>query len=218
MSDIKNVCSNVCVYGLLESIVASGYPMLAKNKDMSDEVENLKKYLNDECLSDTDKERAERHLNRIKNLSSTKVGSGHDNAILGITVQFDLSFTIKAWTEIERYHFIDIVSSNSTMFCITKFDLNDRYIKHVDGRIVYIMKEKIKEYNELEDSELKKEKYLEILYSNPCGLILTARVTTNYRQLKTIYMQRKTHRLPEWKAFCEWVETLPLSEFIIGKQ
>ena len=61
------------------------------------------------------------------------------------------------------------------------------------------------------------ERYLQILYSNPCGFRITARMTTNYRQLKTIYLQRRTHRLPEWRAFCGWIETLPCSEFITGK-
>ena len=74
------------------------------------------------------------------------------------------------------------------------------------------MKEKIKDYNNNPTSE----KYLEILYSNPCGFKLTARMTTNYRQLKTIYSQRKSHRLPEWRDFCKWIETLPLSELITG--
>jgi hypothetical protein len=57
--------------------------------------------------------------------------------------------------------------------------------------------------------EIAKTKYLEILYSNPCGMYLTARMTTNYQQLKTIYQQRRHHRLPEWQEFCDWCETLP---------
>ena len=111
------------------------------------------------------------------------------------------------------------------MHRITKFDLDNSYIKYVDPRIVEIMKEKVKEYNELlltEDSDFKKEllkeQYLKILYSNPCGFKLTARMTTNYRQLKTIYSQRKNHRLPEWRQFCEWIETLPHSELICGEE
>ena len=28
--------------------------------------------------------------------------------------------------------------------------------------------------------------------------------------LKTIYAQRKSHRLPEWRDFCAWIETLPM--------
>ena len=63
-----------------------------------------------------------------------------------------------------------------------------------------------------------KEDYLRLLYSNPCGFKLTARLTTNYRCLKTIYSQRKNHRLPEWREFCKWIETLPYSELITGKE
>ena len=140
-------------------------------------------------------------------------GEGHDNFLNGIVVQFDLTFTVKAWTELERYHFIDFVSSQSTMHRITKFDLDNAYIEYVDKEIVEIMKRKVAEYNSLEESEEKSQKYLEILYSNPCGMKLTARMTTNYRQLKTIYAQRKSHRLPEWREFCEEIKKLPQSEF-----
>ena len=92
------------------------------------------------------------------------------------------------------------------------------------------MKSKVKEYNKItelrdqmpEDSQSRidltnelKEMYLEILYSNPAGFTLTARMTTNYRCLRNIYMQRKDHRLPEWRAFCKWVETLPYAEELL---
>ena len=110
------------------------------------------------------------------------------------------------------HHFFDFISSQSTMHRITKFDLDEAYVEYVDDRIITIMKEKIKDYNNNPTSE----KYLEILYSNPCGFKLTARMTTNYRQLKTIYSQRKSHRLPEWRDFCKWIETLPYSELITG--
>ena len=72
------------------------------------------------------------------------------------------------------------------------------------------MKELADDYN----GDPTDEKYLTLLYSNPVGFKLTARMTTNYRQLKTMYDQRRTHRLPEWRAFCKWVESLPHAEFI----
>lgn len=53
------------------------------------------------------------------------------------------------------------------------------------------------------------EKYLEILYNIPMGFELTAGMTTNYQQLKTIYQQRRHHRLPDWQMICDWIETLP---------
>lgn len=192
--DYTGLCESVHVYGLNESIRASKYPMSVDTSKCTDEI-----------------------TDRVKALGAADKGSGHDNFLNGIIVQFDLTFTVKAWTEAERYHFFDFVSSQSTMHRIAKFDLDKAYIKYVDPRIVEIMKEKLAAYNALEDGDYKKEKYLEMLYSNPCGMKLTARMTTNYRQLKTIYYQRKNHRLPEWREFCKWIETLPcFKEMVLG--
>ena len=155
----------------------------------------------------------------IKALATSGQGEGHDNWLNGPTVQFDLTFTIKAWTEAERYHFFNFISSQSTMHRITKFNLKESYISYVDPRIVTIMREKVDNYNKLAadpaiGSEDLKELYLEILYSNPSGFKLTARMTTDYRQLKTIYQQRRKHRLPEWRIFTDWIATLPEADLI----
>ena len=167
-----------------------------------------------------------------ESLAGSPAGSGHDQFMTGIVVQFDLTFSNKAWVEAERYKFLNFISSQSTMHRITKFNLDEVYMEYTDPRIVAIMKEKVGEYNDLmariaeekekgnDVSQMRKEadqRYLEILYSNPAGFRLTAKMTTNYRALKTIYHQRKDHRLPEWKAFCAWVETLPYAYFITGK-
>lgn len=156
-----------------------------------------------------------------KMLCSCNTGEGHDNLLKGIVVQFDLTMTPKCSVEMERYHFIDFVSSQSTMHRVTKFDLDKSYIKYVDKRCIDVIKEKVAVYNSIEDkgSDEAKELYLEILYSNPCGMILTSRMSTNYQQLKTIYQQRRNHRLPEWQAFCDWLETLPhFMELCFGKE
>lgn len=43
-------------------------------------------------------------------------------------------------------------------------------------------------------------------------------ISTNYLQLKTIYSQRKSHKLKnDWGYFCDFIETLPLSELITNK-
>ena len=197
MMNYNDMISNVCVFGINESIRAGKYPMAV---DV------------DKCTSEV--------TNRTNSLANAPRGTGHDNFLKGIVVQFDLKMTVKMSTELERYHFIDFVSSQSTMHKITQFNLDEAYIDYVDKRVIEIMKEKVAEYNAIEDKacELAKELYLDILYTNPCGMQLTARMTTNYQQLKTMYYQRKPHRLPEWKAFCAWIETLPHAEFIINER
>ena len=198
---------NVKVYGLEESIRRAKFPMSVDVDSLNHDV-----------------------TQGIITLGKSSVGSGHDNFLNGIVVQFDLTFSNKAWVEAERYHFFDFVSSQSTMHRITQFKLKDQCNKYVDPRIIDIVQDKIKEYNRLlklepQNEEARKsiarqkeELYLEILYNIPSGFELTAGMTTNYRQLKTIYHQRKTHRLPEWREFCAWIETLPkFKEICLGE-
>lgn len=209
LPDYNNLVSNVFVYNLKNSIIGAKYPMCV---DLS--------LLNDN-LTDG-----------IKSLAKSGKGEGHDQWLTGITVSFDLSFTNKAWVEAERYRFLYFISSQSTMHRISKFDIDRCMNNYVDKRVYDIVKEKVDEYNKLLDTlktytlensnqdkieklqEEIKNKYLEILYNNPSGFTLTAKMITNYRQLKTIYSQRKNHRLPEWREFCKWIETLPYSELI----
>lgn len=180
--------SNAAVYGLEESIVRAKFPMATDVAALNSEM-----------------------TKGILALARSAKGSGHDNWLNGVVVQFDLTFTVKAWTEAERYHFLDFVSSQSTMHRIARFDLDNQYDSHTDPRVVEIMKELVAKYNETQDPE----DYLRLLMTNPCGFKLTAGMTTNYRQLKTIYAQRRTHRLPEWRQFCAWVETLPYAAELI---
>lgn len=187
--------TNVNVYGFENAIKCSKYPMSVDISTLNTDITNT-----------------------VKKLGNAQKGSGHDNFLKGIIVQFDLTMTPKMSVELERYHFIDFISSQSTMHRITKFDLDKAYIEYVDKRIIDIMKDKVTQYNNETDKEKKEKLYLEILYSNPCGFKLTAGMTTNYQQLKTIYYQRKNHRLPEWRDFCDWIETLPyFKEICLGE-
>lgn len=55
------------------------------------------------------------------------------------------------------------------------------------------------------------ENKIKMLMSIPSGLMLGARVTTNYRQLKTIYHQRKDHPIYVWRNLCKHMkDALPL--------
>ena len=209
-----DIVSNVKIYDLEESLIASGYPMRTE-VGMRD-------------VEDKDVKRG------IKLVDATKTGNtAHHQFLTGIRVNFDLTCSNKMWVEAERYRFLEFVSSQSTMHRITKFNLDECYNEYVDSQIIKIMKAKIADYNfwieepekvmndysidKGEYDKCLKRMYLEILYSNPAGFILTARMTTNYRCLRNIYIQRHNHRLPEWRAFCKWIETLPYAEeFLIN--
>ena len=185
-----SVVGNWNVFGFPSSVKASKYPM-------STDIDSLTHEITDTVVG----------------LAQAEKGSGHDQFLTGIIVQFDLTFSLKAWVEAERYHFLDFVSSQSTMHRITRMDIEEQCNEYVLPETIDRLRGLIEDYKE----DPTPSKYLRVLYNIPSGFRLTARMTTNYRQLKTIYSQRCNHRLPEWRSFCAWMETLPHSEFITGK-
>lgn len=40
----------------------------------------------------------------------------------------------------------------------------------------------------------------------------------NYEVLAGMYKDRKEHKLDEWRELCKWIEELPYSEIITGKE
>ena len=110
---VCNLIDNVKVYGFDESIKASKYPMSIDTESCTDEI-----------------------TSRTKSLGNCEKGSGHDQFLTGIVVQFDLTFSIKAWVEAERYHFLDFVSSQSTMHKITKFNVSSQCNEYVTKKAI----------------------------------------------------------------------------------
>jgi hypothetical protein len=187
--------SGTRVFGLNESIAASGYPMSVEPLDFS-------------FLSI-----AEKDYKRAEKLAKTPQGSGHDQFLTSIIVQFDLTFPLKAWVELQRYHYIDFCSSMSTMHRIMNMNIDECCNKYVNEQIKEIIKIAIQEYR----NNPTNENFYKVIYNIPSGFEYTARLTTNYRQLKTIYAQRKNHKLPDWHIFCDWIKTLPYNEWITGE-
>lgn len=201
------ILSNVKVYDLEESLIASGYAMRTETEQRLSNDKDVKRGLN---------------------LVKASYGNGsHAQWLTGVRVNFDVTFSNKAWVEAERYRFLEFVTSQSTMHRITRFNLKEQCNEYVDSRIIDIVQEKVNEYNRLSSLEKDSQKimeerkkmldklYLEILYNTPAGFQLTARLTTNYRCLLNIYIQRYNHRLPEWREFCTELLELPLFKEIV---
>ena len=175
------------VYGLNKAVIASGNAM--------------RTVMANNLLDPSDKD-----FKRAALLGSTNPGEGHDNFLNGIIVQFDLYAPLYMWKQIQRYHFLDFVSSQSTMHRLLKFDVATQCVSDTDPIIVRRYQDLVADYNATPDAA----KWRTLVASLPCGFVLGATMTTNYRQLKTIYLQRRNHKLKEWHDFCAWCETLPL--------
>jgi len=89
-----------------------------------------------------------------------------------------------------------------------------------DGEVYlgdHILNEKWKYEKEL--TEVRTYNYdqlfQKILSNLPMGYMLFMDCVTNYQQLKTVYNQRKNHRLDEWDVFCRWIKDLPYFKELI---
>lgn len=191
--------SNVNVYGLNESIFASGYPM---KTEILEEMKVVPSEFYDNDFT------------RGKKLGKTKQGSGHDCFLKGIIVQFDLKAPEYFWRQFDRYHFHDYVSSQSKMHCILKMDIASMCNEYVDQRVINVLKEKIDTYN----IEPTQENFQKVISNCPMGFELTARITSNYLQEKSIRQQRKGHKLEEWSYYRDWQNTLPQFLELIGEK
>ena len=200
---MEKVISNVKVYDLEESLVASGYAMIDQYDEST--VKTQAEVIRAEQFYGTLED--DKHYKRALKLTKAPLNSGHVSWAKGVVVNMDITFTNKAWIEMQRYHFIDIITGQSCMHRISKFDLDNAFIEYTDPIIIERLKEVQKNYND----NPTPENYLKLLYSTPSGILLTGRVTTNYLQLMTMVDQRKNHRLPEWRQWCqELIDTLPM--------
>ncbi len=188
---------NTSVYGMDYTLKASGNPMRTEF-DRSDVTE--------------------KDLIRAEKLGTCLSGQGHDNFLKGFIVQFDVTAPLFWWKEAQRYHWLDFISSQSTMHCLLKFDVEKQCVKDTNKEILKIVSKIKDEYNAIPEGEVerRKEKWRELVASTPCGFCLGASMTTNYQQLKTIFNQRKNHKLQEWHLFCDWCLTLPRFSELTG--
>lgn len=190
--------TNVKVYDLHESVIASRNAMRLTPPE----------YTEGEFILS---------LKRAKALAKAKSGSGHDNWLKGVRVSFDIKYPGYFTPELQRYNFLDIVTSSSKMHMLVQMDMDCCFNKYVTEYSKNQMKELIADYN----AEPSYENFMRVVSNCPLGIELFMRCSTNYQQLKTIYHQRKNHKLKEdWGlAFCkEFIENLPYAkEFILGE-
>lgn len=190
---------NIEVYGLKESIIASGLPMRNSYDESVFESQVL----------GLDFDWNNTHFTRACNLADNPTASGHLNYLSGVIVQMNITATVKWWEQWQRYHFQQIVSSMSTMHRLRKMMAENtiRFNKLTSQKVITTFMEM------LTDESVTDE---QLAYSCPMGIELTARVSTNYLQLKNMYEQRKHHKLTEWHDFIDVIKKLPYAHQLIG--
>lgn len=120
---------------------------------------------------------------------------------------------------------------------LKSFDLGLRayYIPHMnnlvdasglhDGGVLYspfgVLNLTIKSLNECRKKYIEtndKRYWWQMIQLLPSSYNQRRTVMLNYEVLANIYKSRYNHKLDEWVKFCKWIESLPYSELIIGKE
>ena len=160
-----------------------------------------------------------KYYRRGKALGQVKSGSGHNCMYKGVSFNMIVEFPLYWLKQYERYHFTDIISSQSTMHKILEFDLKDMFSDEVDPRCIAVIEDLRNQYNEETDKDKKKEIWRRIINSLPDGFTMSMGITMNYLQALSIINQRKNHKLNEWsEVFVPFLLDLPLLKLLMIKE
>ena len=158
-------------------------------------------------------------------------GTDHRKFMRMITVYMDITAPLYWWKEFDTYKVGTVVNSCSTMHKIhaKEFTLDDFSHEHLIN--ISLLEKIIDELNlcrnayndydklseEYKPEFSKKDIWWQLIQLLPSSYNQRRTVMLNYEVLANIYKSRRNHKLDEWRAFCEWIESLPYSELITGK-
>lgn len=156
-------------------------------------------------------------------------GTDHRKFMRMITVYLDITAPLYWWKEFDTYKVGTVANSCSTMHKIAEkeFTLEDFSHEHLFNASdvdIYSMNALNMTIDALNAA---RKKYLEIKVKDywwqmiqllPSSYNQKRTVILNYEVLANIYKSRRNHKLDEWHTFCDWIEDLPYSELITGKE
>lgn len=164
----------------------------------------------------------------------SNAGTEHRKYMRMMPVYVRITAPLYWWKEFDTYKIGTVANSCSTMHKIQEkeFTLDDFSHEHLDIRTRKILEETIKALNDYrniyinynpDDFEIKgcpskKDIWWQLIQLLPSSYNQTRNIMLNYEVLANIYRQRKGHKLDEWREVCKWIESLPYSELITGKE
>lgn len=167
-------------------------------------------------------------------------GTDHRKFMRMIVVYLDITAPLYWWKEFDTYKVGTIANSCSTMHKIAdkEFTLNDFSCEYlyteddVDGMyysstaeeeftstdVLKVIIEALNNYRKMYLATMDKKHWWQMVQLLPSSYNQRRTVMLNYEVLTNIYKSRKNHKLDEWVKFCKWVENLPYSTLITGKE
>lgn len=211
---------NTHVYGILDAIRGARNPLESWSKSDS--------YLDAEhntIIGPNDM----RLLQNLLNASVKDRSNSHSKFLRQIMLSVDIEASLFWFKEFDTYKVGTTANSTSTMhklattpICLACFETGDMRsvdLGDVDGNykdhIVHMIEflETLRQrYLETKDKQYWKE----LIRWLPESWLQTRTVTANYQVIRSMYFDRRNHKLTEWsESFVDWVKTLPYAEELI---
>ena len=175
-------------------------------------------------------------------------GTDHRKFMRMITVYLDITAPLYWWKEFDTYKVGTVANSCSTMHKIAdkEFTLADFSCEHLDREPYHrnwiesvivdeditsphkvwmtpfdVLRCTIEMLNAYRENYLEtkdKQDWWQMIQLLPSSYNQKRTVMLNYEVLANIYKSRRHHKLDEWHTLCDWIESLPYSELITGKE
>lgn len=156
----------------------------------------------------------------MKNLRNA--GTDHRKFMRMITVYLDITAPLYWWKEFDTYRVGVEKNSCSTMhkihakeFTLEDFSCEKLYDPIGDLRPIV---DRLNVYRERYLKTKDKNDWWQMIQLLPTSYNQKRTVMLNYEVLANIYKSRRNHKLDCWHTFCDWIEELPYSELITGKE
>jgi len=211
---------NTHVYGILDAIRGARNPLESWSKSDSylDAGHNTIIGPNDMRL-----------LQNLLNASVKDRSNSHSKFLRQIVLSVDITAGLHWFKEFDTYKVGTTANSTSTMhklattpICLACFETDDmrsvdlgdadgNYKDHIVHMIEFL--ETLRQrYLETKDKQYWKE----LIRWLPESWLQTRTVTANYQVIRSMYFDRRNHKLTEWsESFVDWVKTLPYAEELI---
>lgn len=152
-----------------------------------------------------------------------KGGPAHAKFRRMITVYVDITAPLYWWKEFDTYKVGTTANSCSTMHKIharelTLDDFSHDKLNIYNRQILQAYIDTINADREVFIATKDKDAWYQMIQMLPSSYNQKRTVELNYEVLNNIYHSRLNHKLDEWHTFCDWVESLPYSWIITGKE
>lgn len=214
MGAIRGMRNSWGSHGKIDSLLLTNLPFT---------ISTIKKYPSDVLITENVEGFCLGSNDRKLALSLVKAGASHGKFLRQILISVDITAGNEFFKEFDTYKVGTVANSTSLMHTCGKRLLNEDDFSF-DKPLTEVAKNQIQAANDAIqawwDSGKKQgtREWRDMQKSIPMAINYTRHVTMNYQVLRTMYFDRKNHRLSEWHEFCSWIESLPYSELITCKK